>query len=206
MSNFSEDIANCLADAFRGRRARVGIAFESGAALLERLLAEPHFFLVFGDRFHPMFRVMTRCSRAWGASSDHIVFLENRFQSPPLLPQSLDALILLGGLPECGPSPLLSLTQLRELLTPGGLLIWPQPVSEGFFKRLARLRYPNKKGLLGASPRTQLCRLAMEAGFVEIGQKAAKKRTVPWTLTLARAGSRPWELPRRDRTLSPDAP
>jgi hypothetical protein len=195
MSNFNDIIADCLKDAFKGRRARVGVAFESGAALLERLLMEPHFFTVFGDRFHPMFRVMTKGLRIRGASSDHVVFLENRFQAVPLLPRSLDALILLGGLPQCAPSPLLSLVQLRGLLRPGGLLIWPQPVGEGFFNRLARLRYPGKKGRLGAPRRTQLCRLTMEAGFVDIGQRPVNKRTVPWTVTVARAGSRPWELP-----------
>ena len=191
-------ISDLLRRAFKARRAVVGISFSGHGETLERLLLEPHRFVVFGEKFHPMFRVQRRAARnAGGNLRDDIVFLEGRFSNLPLAPGHLDALILLGGLPRTAKDPLLSLMQLRTLLKPGGLLIWPQVLGEGFFGRLARLRYAEKNGAVGTPERTTLCRLAMEAGFLDIGQTPLKTRAVPWAVTYGRAVSRAWESERR---------
>jgi hypothetical protein len=188
-------IRDLLRNGFKDRRAEVGVSFIAHSEVLELLLLEPHRFTVFGENFHAMFRVMTRCKRnSGGALRDDILFLETRFLNLPLRPGSLDAVILLGGLPRFASDPAASLVAVRALLKPGGLMIWPQASNKGFFGWAAKLRHAEKKGFFGAPDRTLLCQSAMEAGFMEIGQTPLKTRAVPWVVTFGRAANRPWEV------------
>ena len=192
MSTQSIIIAEQLRFAFKGRRARVGAAFQAHPEALEALLLEPHYFSVFGEKFHPMFRMMNRAGMENGHPKENILFLETRFDALPLQPRSLDALVLLGGLPRCAASPTESLVRLRELLVPGGLLIWPQPTREGFFGHVGAIRRPKRSFALGAVMRPRLTHLTMAAGFRDIAQMPLSRSAFPWTVTVARAAPRPW--------------
>lgn len=186
-------ITDLLRNGFKGRRAEVGVAFSAHSEVLEQLLLEPHRFTVFGEKFHPLFRCMTRCARnSGGRNREDVLFVETRFDRLPLRPASLDAVVLLGGLPRLAADPLAGLEVARSLLKPGGLVIWPEVVGEGFFGRLATLGYSGKKGGMGAPSRTLICRTFMEAGFKEICQTPVKTRAIPWIVTVGRAADRPW--------------
>ena len=192
MSTQSVIIAEQLRFAFKGRRARIGVAFQGHPEVLEALLMEPHYFTVFGERFHPMFRVMNRAGMENGRLKENLLFLESRFDALPIRSQSLDALVLLGGLPRCAASPAESLVHLRELLVPGGMLIWPQPTAEGFLGHVGAFRGQKRAGGLGAVMRPRLTHLTMSAGFRDIGQMSVSNSAFPWTVTVARAAPRPW--------------
>jgi hypothetical protein len=194
MNSQAAVIANILRNAFPNGRAKVGLFFQADADVLERLLLEPHMTLVLGESFHPLNRSRLKAARNNGGRlRDNVLFLETRFTKLPISAHSFDALVLLGGLPQCAKTPSASLTYLRSLLTPKGLLVWPQPLDEGLFAGPARLRYPTTRERIGATKRTMLTRLAMEAGFIEIGQKAVQHNLIQRIITVGRASNRPWE-------------
>ncbi len=194
MSNQTAVIVNLIRDAFPKTRAKVGIFFQSDADVLEQLLLEPHAIAVFGESFHPLNRARRKAERNNGGKlRENLLFAETDFIASPVAARSLDALILLGGLPQCDKTPLSTLMYLRSVLGPQGLIIWPQPLEEGILAALASLKYPSSGRRLGATSRTALTRLMMGAGFVEIGQVAAQRKPIVWTVTFGRAPMRPWE-------------
>ncbi len=195
MPEQAEIVARLLKNCLKGKASGpVGIAFKSGSASLARLMLEPHSFVVFGEAFHSMFRVKKKCIIDNGGTlRNDIAFLETKFSSLPIAKHSFEALVLQGGLPKCGKSHLDSLKILRDLIKPGGVLLWPQPVDDGLLGFFAKVFYPNKKSNLGAVKRYQLCKLLMEAGFSEVGQIPTVGKTIPWVIAKATAPSRPWE-------------
>jgi hypothetical protein len=194
MSNQAAVIADIVRSSFSKRRAEVGVFFQTSADVLERLLLEPHSIAVFGESFHPLNRASLKSIRNnGGRQRDNVLFIETRFCEMPIPAKSFDALILLGGLPQCDKTPPLSLAYLRSLLRPNGLVIWPQPLDDGLFGGAARLKYPTTDHRIGATKRTVLTRLAMEAGFTDIAQTPVQQQPIQWVITVGRAPTRPWD-------------
>jgi ubiquinone/menaquinone biosynthesis C-methylase UbiE len=121
-----------------------------------------------------------------------LLVVEARFGYLPIGDQNLDVLIMSCGLPK-GDQPLVTLKRLRRLLKPGGLLVWPHPVTDGLRGQAGRLADLFRRETLSAVCRRQLCAWTMEAGFGEVGQEQIQGLIFPWVVTIGRAGNRPWE-------------
>jgi hypothetical protein len=116
--------------------------------------------------------------------------VEARFDALPFRPRSLDALVVLRGLPRGAPYEQ-TIAALELFLAPRGVLVFPQPVTDGRRGRLTRLLRAPFLRTLPPLPRHALCQGAMTVGYREIGQIVpAGRAVVPWIVTHAAAGRR----------------
>jgi hypothetical protein len=188
MSDLDLTVTRLLRAAAGGRRLRLGVLCRGDLALVEAVIAEGHPSLVLGDRFRQLFALHRRLERIGFRS---VLVVEAFFDAPPVARRSLDALILSGGLPS-GSSPVLTLARLRGLLTPGGLLIWPHPTTEGTRGRLGRVLVPARRGVAPPAGRHRFCAWAMEAGYRAVRQHSTRGGPVPWVVTSGIAGTLGW--------------
>lgn len=174
------------------RRYRVGILFNGNPGLVEGLLSLGHRTVVFSDNFHPLYRIYRSFRKvAEPAIFDTAIILEASLDALPIAPGSLDVLIISGGLGHKRETATQRLVHLKHLIKPGGVLIWPERSSDGFWGKLSR-SVPRTGRRLGPIPRRYLCRFSMAAGFTEVGQILVPKKTLPWVVTFGKVGQRPW--------------
>jgi len=183
------DVTGAVLATLRGRagraRLRVGVFYRGDPALLRAVLAEGHLTVVAGDRFRALFKVAERLGPA-GARPFSIV--EARFGALPFRPGSFDALILTRGLPS-GADPTLTIAALRPYLRPGGVIVFPHPVTDGGMGRLSRALHVLRRETLPPCPRHALCESIMRAGFKEISQIVPAGRGIaPWIVTAGVVG------------------
>lgn len=189
MSDLHATVTGLLRSAAGGRRLRLGVLCRGDLALVEALIAEGHPTLVLGDRFRRLFALHRRLDRIGFRS---VVVVEALLDDLPVAPRSLDALVLAGGLPG-GDGPAHTLTRLRGLLAPGGLLIWPHPTTEGARGRLGRVLVPARRGVAAPDRRHRLCAWVMQAGYGAVRQHPASGGAVPWVVTSGTAGRLGWQ-------------
>jgi hypothetical protein len=189
MSDINGTIVQLLRDCVHDRRLSVGLFYRGNLSLAQRVISEGHRTLLLGDRFPKLYLANSRIDPASRRTS---MIIETRFESLPIAHRSLDLLIMSSGMPT-GDSPVVTLMRLRGYLRPGGTLIWPHPISDGFMGKLSRAVDPCRRKNLNAALRRQFCTWTMEAGFSEVGQTNASGALFPWVVTCGRAGNRPWE-------------
>ena len=186
-----KDIAGAIASALRrrarGGRLRVGVFYRGRLAALDAVLSDGHETIVAGDSFRALFKA---ASRTGGAGRRSRVLVEARYGALPFRPGSLDALVLTDGLPRTADLTG-ALAALRPFLAPGGVLVFPHPVTDGRRGPLSRLLRAPFLGTLAPLSRSALCENAMAAGYCEIGQEVPKGRgLVPWIVTVGASGRR----------------
>jgi hypothetical protein len=189
MSKLAETIIRLLTSATGNRKLTVGVLFQGNSAILQRIVADGHRTIVIGDRFRILYNAYKQTRNA---NPPRPLMVEAHFNALPIRPGSLDALILSHGLP-LATMPQDTLIQFRNLLKDSGLLVWPHPVTNGIGGKIGRALVPPRRGTFHAIPRDQLCTLAMESGFSEIGQVPVTRKFVPWVITTGLATQRPWE-------------
>jgi hypothetical protein len=183
------DVAGAVVAALRARagrsRIRVGVFYRGDLALLLALLAEGHPTVVAGDRFRALHKAAERLGPP-GARRFSIV--EARFDALPFAPASLDALVLARGLPSGG-EPEATIAALKPFLAPGGVLVFPHPVTDGRRGFLASASRVLRRGMQRPCRRHVLCASAMGAGFRDVRQLVpAGRGAVPWIVTSGSAG------------------
>jgi len=191
MADLRATVLDLLGDRVRERRLRVAVLCRGAVPLASAVAAAGHRTVVVSDRFRPLLALQRRMGLAAG---ERIVLAEAGFRALPMRPRAFDALVLAHGLPRLA-APAAALRSLRELLVPGGLLIWVQPVTDGFRGKLALVSSPARRAIVAAGPRHELCRVAMAAGFGEIGQRAGRGRLLPLVVTSAIAAREPAATP-----------
>ena len=210
-------LARCVLEAIRARvrdrRLVVGVLCRSSLPLVEAIAAEGHRAIVVSDRFCTLLALQRRLALAAGGPT---LLVEAPFDALPLAPASLDALVLAHGLPrqvrppddgdpaDAGDPPQVArLRRLKTLLRPGGLLVWPHPVSEGRAGRVGRVLVPVRPAITRASRRHELTAWTMRAGFGEVGQRLARRRLTPWAVTTGSAGPRAGKPGRAGAAIAP---
>jgi hypothetical protein len=184
-------VAGAIVAALRRRagkeRLRIGVFYRRDPEALVAILNLGHDTIVAGDSF----RALYRAARRIGVPKSHSFRLvEARFDALPFRPGSLDALVLLRGVP-AGAGYESTVLALKAFLAPGGVLVFPHPVTDGRRGRLARLLRAPFFGTLPPQAREALCRGAMSAGLGEVGQLApAGRGLVPWIVTFGASGRR----------------
>lgn len=186
-SNLAKTIIGLLRDSVQGRRLNVALYHRGNLLITERVIAEGHRTIIFGDRFAKLYFAYRRLGCA--ARETQLV-LEADFSALPIAQHSLDLLILQGGLPS-GSTPVDTLARLRHHLNPGGLLVWPQPISDGFWGRTGRLFDPFRLGIHKTCFRRELCTWTMAAGYAHVTQHHIRGNWFPWVVTTGRAGGHP---------------
>ncbi len=182
MNNLAPSIVTLINKHARRHRLTVGLIFTGRRAVAERIIASGHRVIVISDKFHPLLKVYTKMKQQEGdATNSRVLILEAKLDNLPIGLGSLDVLVLSNGLPPELP-PKQWLVRLRAMLKPDGLLIWPQPIRRGMRGVLAKM-VPVRRGPLGLTRRELLCRLVMEAGFNEVGQRLIQKATPPLAVT-----------------------
>jgi hypothetical protein len=189
MSKLADTIIHLLTSATENRKLTVGVLFQGNSAILQRLVADGHRTIVVGERFRILYSAYKQTRKA---SPPKPLMVEAHFNALPIRPGSLDALVLSQGLP-LATMPQDTLIQLRSLLKDSGLFIWPHRVTNGIGGKIGRAFVPYRRGTFHAIPRDQLCTLAMESGFSEIGQVLITRKFIPWVITTGLATQRPWE-------------
>ncbi len=190
MSNkLPSTIVDMLKSASGRRSLNVGLLLDGNLSIAEQVAALGHRTVVMGDRFRLLYRFYRHVSKGDGHQP---LTAEARFGALPVQKQSLDALILSRGLPS-GAAPEIMLARLRNLLKDTGFLIWPHPVTDGWRGKVGRVIYSSRGGNLRPIARQRLSALAMESGFVDVGQVLVGGPLVPWVVTSCRIGPRPWE-------------
>lgn len=185
MNNLAPTIVGLINKHARRRRLTVGVICNGRRAVADQIIASGHRVIVIGDKFHPLLRIHTKMKQQEGdAANSRVAILEAKLDNLPIGLGTLDVLVLSNGLPP-RPAPKKWLVRIRSLLKPDGLLIWPQPIQQGARSLLARM-VPARRGPLGLAKREVLCRLTMEAGFNEVGQKLILKATPPLAVTTGR--------------------
>ena len=189
MSDAPARVAEILRRDFPGRRLTIGVFYRGAPAIADALVADGHRGLLVGDRFGRLYRAYRRL-----AMKQRPAFLavEARFEDLPIGPRLLDAFVISPSLPR-GHPPVVTLTMLRKALKPGGLLLWPHQITNGFRGRLGCALVPGRWSTASATKRQQLCAWAMEAGFGEVSQVMLQGTVALRVLTTGRAGRRPWE-------------
>jgi hypothetical protein len=172
----------------RGRPVTVAVFSRGNPRLVLRVVAEGHPTLVVGDRFGPLYRAFERLQREHGGN---VLFAEARLDALPVAQGSVDVVILSMGLPG-GTAPAPAISLFMDLARPGGLVIWPHPVSDTTRGRLGRLIVPWRPGAARATPRHELCALAMRCGLGNVAQAPSTRPFFPWAVTSGRVGPRPW--------------
>lgn len=184
-----------------GRRLNVGLFLRGNIPLANAIVAQHHRTIIMSDRFRPLFHFVDHFDKL----PENCLAVENTFQSMPLKPNSLDVLVLSRGLPS-RMSSIESLRQLGNLLVEGGLLIWPQPITDGRLGKISRAVVPIRPGIKGPMRRHQLCHLAMKAGFREIGQHITRGTgPFPWAVTTGVTGYH-WSTELNDYPSPPHPP
>jgi ubiquinone/menaquinone biosynthesis C-methylase UbiE len=183
------DVAGAVLASLRRRagraRIKVGVFYRGDPALLRALLAEGHATVVAGDRFRQLFRVAEQLGPV-GARPFSIV--EARFEALPFGPGSLDALVLTRGLPS-GADPAQAIAALKPFLRPGGVIVFPHPVTDGRAGALSRVLRVLWRGTQPPCARHALCASAMSAGLKEISQIVpAGRGGAPWVVTMGAVG------------------
>lgn len=188
MSDLTPTVVRLLRERAGGRRLKLGALCRGNLSLVEAVLAEGHRSVVVGDRFKTLFALQRRLD---SIGSRPIAIVEAELDALPMTRWSLDALVLSRGLPAGGPA-VETLVRLRQLLAPGGLLIWPHPTVDGTRGRFGRVLIPARPGIASPARRHDLCAWTMEAGFRGVGQLAAQGGPVPWVVTTGTSGRLKW--------------
>jgi hypothetical protein len=166
-------------------RLKVGVFYRGDPRLLRALLAEGHATVVAGDRFRALFKIAEQLGPP-GARPFSIV--EARFTALPFAPSSLDALVLTRGLPS-GADLSPTIAALKPFVKPGGVIMFPHPVTDGKLGRLSRVLRVLRRGMQPPCRRHTLCASAMSAGLKEISQiVAGAKGAAPWVVTAGVVG------------------
>ncbi len=186
MSRLENTISSIVKAFAERRRIRVGVIYNGNRPVAEHVLLCGQRTLVISDRFHSLFRLF----RGFNNGDSHrVMMVESRLDALPVAPRSLDLLVVSAGLPRSA-DPRSTLETLRDLIKPGGLFVWTHPSEDGALTRFA-------SGLSGrrgpAMRQPDLCKMAMAAGFCEIGQTAVSHSLSRWVVTTGRRGDRPWE-------------
>jgi len=184
MSDLAATVVRLLREAALGRQLRLCVLCRGNLALIEAVLAEGHPSIVVGDRFRTLYNLHRRVENI---GLRPISVIEAELDALPLRPWSLDALVLSRGLPSGGRAAE-TLARLRQLLAPGGTLVWPHPVEDGTRGRLGLLIAPARRGIAPPAARHQLSALTMRAGFCAVRQHAASGGAVPWVVTTGSTG------------------
>lgn len=188
MSDLAPTVVRALRERAGGRRLKLCVLCRGNLSLAEAVLAEGHRSVVVGDRFKTLFALQQRLE---DIGQRPIAIVEAELGALPVARFSLDALVLSRGLP-AGGSAVETLTRLRQLLAPGGLLIWPHPTVEGTRGKLGRVLIPVRSGIAAPAHRHELTAWTMEAGFRCVGQLAAEGSPAPWVVTTGTAGRLKW--------------
>ena len=166
-------------------RLKVGVFYRGDSRLLRAVLAEGHATVVAGDRFRALFKIAEQLGPP-GVRPFSIV--EARFAALPFTPSSLDALVLTCGLPS-GADPSLTIAALKPFVRPGGVIMFPHPVTDGKLGSLSRVLRVLRRGTQPPCQRHTLCASAMSAGLKEISQIVPGGRgVVPWVVTTGVVG------------------
>ncbi|MBW2276306.1 MAG: hypothetical protein JRF63_02375 [Deltaproteobacteria bacterium] len=184
MSDLPSTVIRLLRSSAGGRWLKICVICRGNLGLVESVLAEGHPTVVVGDRFRTLYSLHRRLG---GIGPRPIVVIEAELDALPLKAWSLDALVLSRGLPS-GDRAAETLTRLRRLLAPGGLLIWPHPISDGTRGRLGRVLVPARRGVAPPSERHRLCASVMQAGFRAVRQQTTQGGPAPWVVTTGSAG------------------
>jgi len=184
MTDLEATVIRLLRTAAGGRWLKLCVICRGNLGLAESVLAEGHPTIVVGDRFKTLFKLH---SRLRGIGPRPILVVEAELDELPLKAWSLDAVVLSRGLPSGDGAPE-TLTRLRRLLAPGGLLVWPHPTSDGTRGRLGRVLVPARRGVAPPWERHQLCAALMRAGFRAVRQQTAQGGPAPWVVTTGSAG------------------
>ena len=145
--------------------------------------------MVFSDQFRPLFKILRTFRKSGVRHFDTTLLIETALDALPIADRSLDVLVLSNGLMCRGTTPPVCLENLKRLLKPDGIIIWPERTSDGFWGKLSKIRHPLSR-FLGPLPRRSLSRFSMAAGLKEIGQIVVTNRAEPWAVTFGKVGKR----------------
>jgi hypothetical protein len=187
MSSVNQQIVALLRRKARGQGLIVGVFHRGASGLVQAVADDGHRVLIVSDRFGPL---LSAYQRVGGGTRPNLLFVEARWQAFPLRQRSLDALVLSCGLPR-GNSALDTLIELRQLIRPGGLLVWPHPLADGVSGWFGRLVAPLRWRTLSPFRREVLCARTMEAGFADVEQELPSRQLLPWAVTSGRAFAPP---------------
>ena len=189
MNNLINAVKKAMPPKGNLRRYRVGILYNGNPKLVEALLALGHRTVIFSEQFRPLYKI----SRAFQKTNrsqlfDTTVMIESSLDAIPIRHESLDVLILSNGVICRGMPPRQRLSGLQRLVKPGGVIIWPERISDGVLGKLAKMRYPLSTRVLGPLPRRRICSLSMAAGLRDIGQIVVRERAIPFAVTFGKGG------------------
>ena len=196
--NIPAIVARSLRSASGSGELYVGLFHRDRISIVEKVRDEGHRAVVLGDRFRKLYAAYRRLSEV---AKQRITVVETRLEALPIVFRGFDAFILSSRLSD-GESPTETLCELRELIKPGGLLVWPKRTADKMFGRVARA-VTHKKRKFRTPFRSDICAWMMKAGFGDISQIPVKGTFSPWVVTIGRVGRRPWENAhaRRDRRI-----
>jgi hypothetical protein len=190
MSNTGTIVAEQINHLARGRKLNVGLLYRSGLDVAKEVIGLGHRTVVFGDGFRRLYLLWRLVvSRGYQNSS----LIEMNLGALALSERSLDVVVITYGMPAIG-APLATLTNLRKILKPDGLLIWIHPARDGFFGAVSRKMSFLRFGMVGTLYREKMTRLMMEAGFGAVSQVRVNGGSFPWIVTTGKTGRRPWEM------------
>ena len=192
MSRLEDTISTIVRTFAERRRIRVGLIYRGNRPVAEHIVLCGQKTLVLGERFHPLYRLLRGFQTNGGDVLDRVLMVETRLGALPVAPRSLDVLVLSAGLPDTSRARE-ALVALRGLLTPGGLLVWAHPDGDGALHRFFSGLTVGTRRRNHAIRRADICRIAMSAGFCEVGQVAVSQPLGSWVITTGRRGRRPWE-------------
>ncbi len=172
-----------------GKRLTVGVIYRGDIDVALAAMTSAHRSVVLSDRFRALYSLYKRYQSIASTQKPQPVLLEANLKNLPLASHCLDILVLARGLPSINSdSPAGMLGNFKKLLVPGGALIWPHPIVEGFGGKMGRVLVPHRRGTYGPMERHRLCSLMMETGYGQVGQAVPKGGLIPWIVTTGKAG------------------
>jgi hypothetical protein len=194
MTKIGDVVVDIIRSTAKNRKLRIGILLQGDERIAERIVADGHQIVLIGEKFPLLYRVYKRLS---SPQVQKPLIVEANFTDLPIGKGTLDAIVLLRGLPKNGP-PKQALLTFRSLLRQSGIFIWPQPITEGFGGKVGQMIAVSRTGTMGALPRVQLTSLVMGSGFKDVGQVLLTGKFIPWVVTTGLVGPRPWDNPNKN--------
>ena len=164
-----------------------------------RLVEDGHRVIVLGHRFPALYK--TDCAmQSVNAERSRFRTVEAKLEALPIARRSVDAVVVLSGLPPIGTA-VQSADRFISYIKPEGLFLWPHPAANGTRGRLGRLSLWTRRRMLPPLLLEQMTAIAMELGLRQIRQvRAAHRSMARWYVTGGVLGKLPWEQLRSSRS------